>query len=200
MWTQIKNVNHMDTLLCKYPDQKAGVRQNRVGTSLSAALTSTPTSSSAKASKKKKLQGSEKQAGKQSSTTDRNPGAQTAQQQLTKEEKNEKRLEVKLYNKIEDNFHLANKKALLLNCRNYYEALGENVFDNLPVTFHIKNGTDDPEWHRFRAFYDKAEAEMKERKAQRLKRRQEKLNATLEEEALSPQGSPEKATDAPESK
>ena len=64
MWTQIKNVNHMDTLLCKYPDQKAGLRQNRVGTSLSAALTSTPTSSSAKASKKKKLQGSEKQAGK----------------------------------------------------------------------------------------------------------------------------------------
>jgi len=55
MWTQIKNLSHMETLLCKYPDQKSGVRQNRVATSLSAALTSTPTSSSAKASKKKKL-------------------------------------------------------------------------------------------------------------------------------------------------
>ena len=42
MWTQIKNLSHMETLLCKYPDQKSGVRQNRVATSLSAALTSTP--------------------------------------------------------------------------------------------------------------------------------------------------------------
>jgi hypothetical protein len=199
MWTQIKNVNHMETLLCKYPDQKSGVRQNRVGTSLSAALTSTPTSGSAKASKKKKLQGSEKQAGKQTGNTDRNSGAQANPTALTKEEKSEKRLEVKLYNKIEDNFHLANKKALLLNCRNYYEARGEDVFDNLPVTFHIKNGTDDPEWHRFKAFYEQAEAELKARKAERLRKRQEKLNATLEEDALSPQGSPEKAAD-PEGK
>lgn len=60
MWTQIKNINHMETLLCKYPDQKSGVRQNKVGSSLSNAVTSTPTSNSAKASKKKKLQGSEK--------------------------------------------------------------------------------------------------------------------------------------------
>jgi len=39
-----------------------------------------------------------------------------------------KLLETKLYNKIEDNFHLANKKALLLNMRNYYEALGQDTF------------------------------------------------------------------------
>lgn len=30
---------------------------------------------------------------------------------------------IKLYNKIEDNFHLANKKALFLNMKNYYEAM-----------------------------------------------------------------------------
>ena len=29
----------------------------------------------------------------------------------------------KLYNKIEDNFHVNNKKALYLNMKNYYEAL-----------------------------------------------------------------------------
>ena len=57
-----------------------------------------------------------------------------------------KQLDVKMYNKVEDNFHLANKKALLLNMRNYYEALDQNVFDNLPVTFHIKNGLSDPEF------------------------------------------------------
>lgn len=26
MWTQIKNINHMETLLCKYPDKKAGLK------------------------------------------------------------------------------------------------------------------------------------------------------------------------------
>ena len=32
--------------------------------------------------------------------------------------------ETKMYNKIEDNFHLNNKKALYINMKNYYEALG----------------------------------------------------------------------------
>lgn len=59
------------------------------------------------------------------------------------------KLDTKLYNKVEDNFHMSNKKALLLNMRNYYDSLGENVFDNLPVTFHIKNGLEDPEFTRF---------------------------------------------------
>jgi hypothetical protein len=54
---------------------------------------------------------------------------------------------------------------LLLNARNYYEALGENVFDNLPVTFHIKNGLEDPEFTRFKTYYDKAEEEIKLRRA-----------------------------------
>jgi hypothetical protein len=45
-----------------------------------------------------------------------------AQYAMTNQEKNEKKLEVKLYNNIEDNFHIAKKKALVLNCRNYYEA------------------------------------------------------------------------------
>lgn len=44
----------------------------------------------------------------------------------------------KLANKIEDNYHLCNKKALFVNMKNYYEALGEDPFDSLPVTFHIK--------------------------------------------------------------
>jgi len=33
-------------------------------------------------------------------------------------------METKMYNKIEDNFHLNNKKALYINMKNYYEALG----------------------------------------------------------------------------
>ena len=60
-----------------------------------------------------------------------------------------------------------NKKALFLNMRNYYDAMGQNVFDNLPVTFHIKNGVDDPEFAKFKQYYDKAEEEVKMRKRKR---------------------------------
>ena len=45
---------------------------------------------------------------------------------------------LKLANKIEDNYHLCNKKALFVNMKNYYEAVGDNPFNSLPVTFHIK--------------------------------------------------------------
>jgi tubulin--tyrosine ligase len=53
---------------------------------------------------------------------------------------------IKMYCKLEDNYHLSNKKALFLNLRIYYEALGKNPFDALPVTFHVKTGLDDPEF------------------------------------------------------
>ena len=81
---------------------------------------------------------------------------------------------------MEDNFHMANKKALLLNMKNYYDGLNENVFDSLPVTFHVKNGLQDPEFTRFKAYYDKADEEIKARKALKLKKRQEKLAAEAE--------------------
>lgn len=42
-----------------------------------------------------------------------------------------------------------NKKALFINMKNYYEAIDEDVFDNLPLTFHVKTGFDDPEYKRF---------------------------------------------------
>lgn len=58
--------------------------------------------------------------------------------------------DVKIYNKIEDNFHISNKKALYLNMKNYYEAMNEDVFNYLPLTFHLKEGTDDPEFQKFK--------------------------------------------------
>ena len=50
-----------------------------------------------------------------------------------------------MYNKLEDNFHLSNKKALFLNMRNYYEAVGEDISHALPLTFHVKT-LEDPEF------------------------------------------------------
>ena len=95
---------------------------------------------------------------------------QTTQDQ---ERLGEKLLQYKIYNKIEDNFHLNNKKALFLNMKNYYEALDQDVFDNLPVTFHVKDGLDDPEFYRFKEYYEKTEEDYKNKKAQRKQRQRE---------------------------
>jgi len=50
--------------------------------------------------------------------------------------------------------------------KNYYEAMGQNVFDNLPLTFHIKTGLEDPEFHKFKQYYFKNEDEIKLKRLQ----------------------------------
>ena len=55
---------------------------------------------------------------------------------------------------MEDNYHLSNKKALLLNMKAYYESIREDVFDSLPVTFHVKEGISDPNFAEFRDYYE----------------------------------------------
>lgn len=85
-----------------------------------------------------------------------------------------KQLENKIYNKCEDNFHVANKKALFLNMRNYYDSLSQEPFVNIPLTFHVKNGTADPDFHKFKEYYRQREAQVRERKALRIKLKQER--------------------------
>ena len=52
----------------------------------------------------------------------------------------------RVYNRLEFNQHLNNKKALFINMRNYYKDCcdNEDVFDTLPLTFHVKDGVHDP--------------------------------------------------------
>lgn len=57
-------------------------------------------------------------------------------------------------NHQENNFHLSNKKAIYYNMKCYYEALGQNTFDNLPLTFHIKEGDTDKEFQRFQEVFN----------------------------------------------
>lgn len=57
---------------------------------------------------------------------------------------------VKIYNKLEDNYHLSNKKALFVNMKFYYEAMGQDPFNALPVTFHVKSGLEDHEFLKFK--------------------------------------------------
>ena len=58
---------------------------------------------------------------------------------------------VRLYNKLENSWHLSNKKALFLNMRAYYQSLGQDPFHALPVTFLVRTGLDDPEFQKFKA-------------------------------------------------
>jgi len=43
-----------------------------------------------------------------------------------------------MHNKLENNYVLANKKALYMTMRNYYQAVGQDMMDHMPITFHIK--------------------------------------------------------------
>ena len=69
---------------------------------------------------------------------------------------------IKICNRMECNYHLSNKKALFYNMRAYYEAIKENPFDYLPLTFHIQNGTEDKEYAKFLEYYNLREKEMLE--------------------------------------
>jgi hypothetical protein len=52
-----------------------------------------------------------------------------------------------MYNRLDANYHLNNKKALFVNMNNYYRALGLDPFEcAIPLTFHIKSGQGDPEY------------------------------------------------------
>ena len=54
-----------------------------------------------------------------------------------------------MHNHFLQNFSIGNKKALFYNLKKYYNLLGKNVFDIIPLTFHIKKGQADPEYSTF---------------------------------------------------
>jgi tubulin---tyrosine ligase len=43
--------------------------------------------------------------------------------------------------------------------KHYYEAVGEDPFAALPVTFHVKSGLNDPEFSKFSKYYFMSENE-----------------------------------------
>ena len=69
-------------------------------------------------------------------------------------EHNLPRNSTKLYNRIEWNYNLTNKKTLFFNMKSYYESLGEDPFNILPLTFHVKGGSEDPEFQNFKKHFD----------------------------------------------
>lgn len=74
----------------------------------------------------------------------------------------------KLYNKLEFNQHLSNKKGLFRCLKQFYEHNGKKVFDHHPVTFHIVNGEDDPDFPKFLENFNKYEKLKKRKKCKNL--------------------------------
>ena len=65
--------------------------------------------------------------------------------------------DIKIHNHLPQNFMLGNKKALFYTMNNYYSSLNEETFSYLPLTFHIQDGLDDPEYVNFlKVYYQKA--------------------------------------------
>ena len=56
-----------------------------------------------------------------------------------------------IYNRLDDNYHLSNKKALFLNISTYYQAMGINPFEvAIPLTFNVKTPhANDAEYMKF---------------------------------------------------
>ena len=64
---------------------------------------------------------------------------------------------LKVHNKLECNYNLANKKALYFNMKRYYSARGMDYLKALPLTFHIAHGESDPEFAQFAASFKRFE-------------------------------------------
>ena len=55
---------------------------------------------------------------------------------------------LKLYSRIECNYHLTNKKGLLLSMKEYYQKIGKEPFLVLPLTYNVSSLAD----HEFKLF------------------------------------------------
>ena len=60
---------------------------------------------------------------------------------------------IKVHNHLINNYLIGNKKALFKTMSGYYKMIGENVFDYLPLTFHISNGLEDDQFEKFCEYF-----------------------------------------------
>ncbi len=68
---------------------------------------------------------------------------------------------IKIYNKIENNECLSDKKNLFFNMRDLYKAEGRDLFSVMPITFVINDGLNDLEFDRFEAVFKGIEEQIK---------------------------------------
>ncbi|CAD8134459.1 unnamed protein product [Paramecium octaurelia] len=58
----------------------------------------------------------------------------------------------KIHNHIERNYHLGNKKAMFHNMKKFYELTKQDLFQHLPITFHV-SGVKDKSYLQFLEYY-----------------------------------------------
>ena len=63
---------------------------------------------------------------------------------------------------MDHNYHLTNKKMIYYNMKVYYEAIGQEYYKNLPLTFHIKEGLNDPEFIKFKQLFTESKDKSKQ--------------------------------------
>ena len=63
-------------------------------------------------------------------------------------------------NHLINNYVIGNKKALFNTMSNYYKELNLNIFDYLPLTFHIREGMEDKKYFEFIRYYHKRRKEI----------------------------------------
>lgn len=54
-----------------------------------------------------------------------------------------------IHNHFLDNYHLGNKKSLYYHLKHYCQHANIELFSIIPLTFHIRKGTEDPEFQNF---------------------------------------------------
>jgi O-phosphoseryl-tRNA(Cys) synthetase len=57
-----------------------------------------------------------------------------------------------MYNRLEGNSNISNKKDLFINLTNYYKSTIQEPLNNIPLTFLIKNGIKDESFYNFCQF------------------------------------------------
>jgi tubulin--tyrosine ligase len=65
-----------------------------------------------------------------------------------------------MHNHLINNYVIGNKKALFNTMANYYTEAGLQVFDFLPLTFHIEQGMEDQKYFEFLKYYHRRAKEI----------------------------------------
>jgi len=68
---------------------------------------------------------------------------------------------IRLCNHLEGNYYLGYKKTMYKCLLLYYSILGKDISEIVPLTFHIKNGKSDTDYHNFKTIFEQYQAELK---------------------------------------
>ena len=60
----------------------------------------------------------------------------------------------KLHNRLSNNSSICNKKEMFKNMKKFYDGLGLNVFEKIPLTFHVESGLTDPQFMIFASQFE----------------------------------------------